>query len=349
MPYNPRIFSTHEFCWRVSSVAPPACKSNFAPLGDALNGRLTRFLATYQSFLFLLVGILQMQYRDSGTLLDTPRRFREKLEKTFGGGTRDHSSGARRSNRSYYERSAVEHPDPYSRDSICYRPVRSRSDLMNAFRLLQQRYEATGLAPATPNQGNSSYIRMMPYHGWLQSQVFVAAIGERIIGTVTLVLDGEHDLPMAEYFPDEIRAAREIGNVGEITSLAVDPVHPKSAEIFGQLTRILTFFARHHRMDFLAATVHPRHAEFYQHAMGFQLIGDEIRCDQVGGKPGVAVLGNVNDQSKYRKRWQDYYFSGNFPVYLMEPRFMSSDEFRDCQSVVDQQRLHTEICNGVSV
>ncbi|TWU19981.1 N-acyl amino acid synthase FeeM domain-containing protein [Allorhodopirellula heiligendammensis] len=229
---------------------------------------------------------------------------------------------------------------------IEYRLACSRSDFLGAFELLQTRYLEAGLADCT---AGACRIRMMPYHRWEQSQVFVAEAQERIVGTVTLVRDGRYDLPICDNYEREILAAREIGRVGEITSLAVDPVHPKPAEVFGQLTRILTFYARYHGMDFLAATVHPRHAKFYQHAMGFQVIGDEVQCRQVCGNPGVAVLGAVNDRSKYRRRWQDYYFDGVFPRSEMHPRPITADEHSYCHSLVDQANLYAKSTAGMGV
>ncbi len=241
--------------------------------------------------------------------------------------------------RDSYQRSS---PDRWEFNEIKYRPVCSRSDLLGAFALLQNRYEAAGLAESMPSRTSMPSIRMMPYHGWYQSQVFVAAMGRRIVGTVTLIRDGQNCLPISENYRREIQSARAIGRVGEITSLAVDPVHPKPTEVFGQLTRLLTFFARYHRMDYLAATVHPRHAKFYQNAMGFRVIGDEIQCDHVAGKPGVAVLGSVNNASDYRDRWKDYYFTGRFTRDKLLPRPMTIREFYHCHSLVEQQRLDKE-------
>lgn len=284
-----------------------------------------------------------------GTVLATPHNIVESRHKTLVVARSRQSGTPFNSHSPHCGRLQSELPDPVGHDRIVCRPVHSRSDLMDAFRLLQQRYEATGLAEATPRGPIAGYIRMRPYHGWTQSQVFVATIQEQVVGTVTLILDGEFDLPMSEYFPREIRAARQKGKVCEIASLAVDPVHPKPTEVFGQLTRVLTFFARYHAMDSHVATVHPRHAKFYRHAMGFEIIGDEIQCQQVGGKPGVAVIGSVNDSTKYRKRWEDYYFTGSFPPDHMQARPMTSEEFRACQSVVDQQSLHAEICEAIGV
>ena len=219
---------------------------------------------------------------------------------------------------------------------IEYRLACSRSDFLGAFELLQTRYLEAGLADCT---AGACRIRMMPYHRWEQSQVFVAVLGERVIGTITLVSEGAFNLPIVDYYSHEINASRAGGSVSEIASLAVDPSHTKPTEVFGQLTRLLMFFARNQGAQSLAAIVHPRHAKFYQHAMGFQVIGDEVRCRQVGGKPGVAVLGSVNDRSQYRERWQGHYFEGGYSNECIQPRPISEKEYFYCYSLVEQAKL----------
>lgn len=244
--------------------------------------------------------------------------------------------------------SCTDHPAESCKSSgIEYRLACSRSDFIGAFELLQRRYQDAGLAASCGNQVGACRIRMMPYHRWVQSQVFVAAAGERIIGTVTLISAGQFDLPILDYYQTEIKANRAVGRISEITSLAVDPTHAKPTEVFGELTRRLYFFARYQGADSVAAIVHPRHAKFYQHAMGYQAIGDEVQCRQVCGEPGVGVLGSVNDKSKYRKRWQDYYFSGALSRDEMHPRPIAADEYSYCSSLADQANLHAAIREGM--
>ena len=229
------------------------------------------------------------------------------------------------------------------------RTARTREDYVSAFRILQQRYEAIGLSRKT-----STSMRIMPFHLSSAAQVFVAQAGRNVVGTVTLIQDNFDGLPIASNYPNAIEELREQSlRIGEISSLAVDPNYSAKGEVFAQLTRLLTFFAREQGLEYLTAIVHPRHSKFYQHAMGFQTIGPEKSYAAVQNKPGIAVLGNVNDQLQYRPRYQDYYFEGKFHPRELKPRPMLE---QDCQyfdhiSRVDSREMlsHRPVFNGLKL
>jgi hypothetical protein len=208
-----------------------------------------------------------------------------------------------------------------ARKSVRFRLAQSRSDLEGAFRILQKRYAESGL---TPNVG--AKLRVMPYHLWSDTQVFVALHQDRVIGSVTLVRDGiEHGLPMESTYPEAIQKLRSKGvRIGEICCLCVGSDNPNSStELFAGLTRIMTFHARFMQLDSLLAVVHPRHGKFYRHAMGFKEIGGLSSYRQVGGQPGIPVLGELQAESGCRDRWKRVYFAGNFSAGELEPRPMS--------------------------
>ena len=195
----------------------------------------------------------------------------------------------------------------------------NRTDLLAAFTLLQQRYRQAGLA--TDDQ---SGLRIMPYHFCSATQIFIARTSKEVTGTVTLVGESEQPLPMFQAYPELAwQLKRRCGRIGEVTSLAISSHRSSKGEIFLGLTRLLTFFARHHRLDHLVAIVHPRHANFYRLAMGFEILGDAKPCDSVGGSPGVAVVGSVNDRHCYRQPWRNVFFEGEFAPYCLAATPMS--------------------------
>jgi hypothetical protein len=208
-----------------------------------------------------------------------------------------------------------------SGDPIVYRLAQSRLDFEGAFRILQQRYAESGL---TPNVG--ARLRVMPYHLWPSTQVFVALDQNRVIGSVSLVRDERsHGLPMESTYQEAIDGLRAEGLlVGEVCCLCVGSEKSHSSgELFAGLTRIMMFHARHMGLDALVAVVHPRHGKFYRHAMGFSEIGGLSAYRQVGGQPGVPILGQVNDDSRYRDRWKRNYFVGDFSEEELRPHPMS--------------------------
>ncbi len=212
-----------------------------------------------------------------------------------------------------------QHAECSSQLEIRYRTAKTREDLAGAFRLLQQRYQAAGLAKEV-----KTGMRVMPYQLSPTAQIFVADLAGQMIGTVTLVVDEPQKLPLASSYPCAMADLQtRSAALGEITSLAIDSTKARRSEVFKQLSRLLTFFARARGLENLVAVVHPRHSRFYQHAMGFEIIGEEVPCDLVGGRPGVAVLGHVSDASRFATAWRRHYFDGGYDAETLVPHSIS--------------------------
>jgi len=209
-------------------------------------------------------------------------------------------------------------PDEIDRVQVCI--ARSRTDWVSALQLLQRRYCEAGLSPA------KAVIRVLPYHLWPETQLIVAKHRDQVIGSVSLTRDGNTEgIPMEATYRDAVAELRRQGTpFGEVCSLSVDsPEDLSTGEIFGQLTRLMMFHARFVGLDKLIAVVHPRHAKFYQRAMGFQTIGGLCSYPHVGGQPGIPILGHVNDRSHYRSRWQRFYFAGEYAPAELSPHTLS--------------------------
>ncbi|TWU55670.1 N-acyl amino acid synthase FeeM domain-containing protein [Rubripirellula reticaptiva] len=209
---------------------------------------------------------------------------------------------------------------------VTYQTASARPQWTGAFELLQRRYMEVGLAKYAETPDSHQQMRVLQYHLQGNSQVFVATVNDAVIGTVTLVMDGPEGLPIESSYPGAIGRRRELSRIGEITSLAVDPSYDKPGEIFAQLTRLLCFFARFHELDHLAAIVHPRHAKFYQNALGFKQIGQEMEFAAVEGRPGVAVIGALNVHENCHPRYRSYYCEGDFPTSTFKPFPIDGDD-----------------------
>ena len=224
-------------------------------------------------------------------------------------------------------------PGPCSR--VTYRAATHRDDYEGAFRILQTRYLDSGLTRDTAAQ-----VRVMPYHFWPQTQVFIAVDDHRVIGSVSLVRDSqEHGLPMESTYRDSINRLRSTPlRLAEVCCLCVGAEKSySSGELFSGLTRIMMFHARFSRVDSLVAVVHPRHGKFYRAAMGFAEIGGLASYRQVAGQPGVPILGSVNDQTKYRLRWRQNYFVGQFTDEQLRAHTMSE---------IDREYFRQQVANN---
>jgi hypothetical protein len=185
---------------------------------------------------------------------------------------------------------------------IEFRLAETRLDLYSSFRLLQQRYVAAGLSTS------KQPIRVEPFHFWRQSQVFVAIKSGRVVGCLTLVRPGPFGLPSEHSHPEMMGVVPPGSAVGEVTSFAIsNDCGLHSLDIFLGLTQLVQRFGLHNGVEYIFAVVHPRHAKFYQRAIGFQVIGDELPCARVEGSPGVTLMVKLDANEECRPQWQDKY------------------------------------------
>jgi hypothetical protein len=170
-------------------------------------------------------------------------------------------------------------------DELTCRIATTRRDRLAAFELVYHRYVSAELI-----QPNPYALRVTEYHLLPTTNVFVAAEGQRVTCTVTLIGDGELGLPMECIYADEINDRRRKNlYVGEVSCLAFEPMSlNRFLLVFMQLTRLMAQHARAYGMDQFVIAVHPQHARFYQRFMGFEQIGPLRTYPSVRDAPAVA-------------------------------------------------------------
>ena len=95
----------------------------------------------------------------------------------------------------------------------------TREDRRAAFRLTYAAYLGSGLTVC-----NRHRMRVTPYQLLASTDMFVAEIAGEISATVTLVADGDLELPMQLLYPAEINDRRASGLfLGEVSCLAHRP------------------------------------------------------------------------------------------------------------------------------
>src|SRR5581483_1718568 len=151
-------------------------------------------------------------------------------------------------------------------EPIVFKIAAAQSERAAAFRLVYEAYVQAGLM-----QPNVFQMRVMPHHLLPTTATFVAQRGAQVIGTVSLVGDGRLGLPMERVYGAEIDELRHPSTwLGEVTALASAAMATDlSFHIVIGLMRLMAQFARRHGVEHLLIAVHPRHARFYQRAMGF--------------------------------------------------------------------------------
>ena len=218
------------------------------------------------------------------------------------------------------------------------RAAESRADFEHAFRLVYQRYVTVGLIRANPLG-----LRIAPQQLRPECQVVLAEVDDRVVGTVSLVGDGQSGLPVDSVFPGVLdplrRAGRRIVEIGCLASTDDSARFP--SRVYIELTRATIHSARQNGFDLMVASVHPRHAKFYERAMGFDRVSAEAPYEMVNGNPAICLAGSPTDASAYRQPWRRHFFEESPPAHFQNQPGMNPfdrQHFTQLFAIVDDTR-----------
>ncbi len=214
-------------------------------------------------------------------------------------------------------------------NEISYRIASTQYERMAAFNLVYEAYVETGLI-----EPNRFQMRVTPFHLLPTTNIFIAVYQGEIIGTVTLIGDGELGLPMEGIYGNEVNELRRQGySLGEVSCLAHRRQQVKQTlPLFVQMTRLMAQHSRHNGMDQFLIAVHPRHAQFYMRFMGFEQIGDLRSFPSVRNNPAVACALNFPRIDVERPACYNQFFGTPIPVDELSSSPMNRfevDEFAD--------------------
>lgn len=146
------------------------------------------------------------------------------------------------------------------------RIAKTKDELSAAFRLLHDNYVRSGFM-----QPHESKMRLTPYHLLPSTTTLIACIGDKVVGTVSLVRSGTFGTPLESIY--DISEYRKRGErIAEVSSLSV------SKEYSGQHGKILlpllnylyTYSKSYFGVDYLAIAVNPAWWDFYRHILLFE-------------------------------------------------------------------------------
>jgi hypothetical protein len=204
---------------------------------------------------------------------------------------------------------------------VAFKIADRQEELRCAFRLVYQAYVAAGLSQPNPQR-----MRITPWHLLPTTEVLVATLRDEVIGTVSLVADGEMGIPMESIFPDHVAARRSEGvRFGEVSCLADRRRHfARTMPLVIRLMSLLGQTARARGIDTLLIVVHPRHVRFYERFIGFRALGRHQTYAAVCGKPAVALeLDLAHLQENHAEAYQRF-FGRPFPSDQLGPRSMTA-------------------------
>jgi hypothetical protein len=115
-----------------------------------------------------------------------------------------------------------------------------------------------------------------------------AETGGKLVGTMSLCMDRNGELPADEIFRDKLDELRRQGRrLCEPSRLAIDK--GMSKRVFAALIHISYIYAHNiHGFTDYIIEVNPRHVSFYKRMLGFVDFGGERDCDRIGA-PAVLL------------------------------------------------------------
>ncbi len=146
--------------------------------------------------------------------------------------------------------------------------------LAEAARLVERRYAWRGYAVTSPGAG--------PARPRAQEITLLAQRDAATVGTLTLRLDGPLGLAAEQGYGDTVSAARAKGRrVCELTRLALAERCDGKAVLASLFGLAYALGRAAHGVTDVFIEVHPRHAGFYERALGFVVAAGERFCERV--------------------------------------------------------------------
>jgi hypothetical protein len=205
-------------------------------------------------------------------------------------------------------------------DDVGFKIADAPQELRAAFQLIYRSYLAAGLTHANPQA-----MRITPWHLLPTTEIIVAKLRDEVIGTVSLVADGEMGVPMESLFGAHVAERRERGSrLAEVSCLADRRKHfARTIPLVLRLMSLLGQTARVRGIETLLIVVHPRHARFYERFIGFQRMGEEKSYAAVCGKPAVALELHLPSMEQHHPEAHQRFFGSPFSSAELQPRCMS--------------------------
>lgn len=172
--------------------------------------------------------------------------------------------------------------------------------LKSCFSLAYNEYVKKGYVPQ-----NLPQKMIISEHDTDKNTLVVMAKNEfqEIVGTLSIVVDGEKGLPCNELFSEELSSLRQKGaKVAEVIRLAISDDYKNSKEILlGMFNLVCNYVKNVAQCSDLIIEVNPRHVKYYQRLLLFKVISEEKECKRVEGAPAVLLCLNKSEVENYHK------------------------------------------------
>ncbi len=227
--------------------------------------------------------------------------------------------------------SVAQLPEKTTADVI-HKIAATRDERSAAFRLVYDSYLRAGLG-----EPNEHQMRVTPYHLLPTTEIFIATCDEKVIFTMSLMIDGQLGLPMEVAYGPEIEARRLQGlRLGEVSCLADRRSQFKRFfPIFLRVCRLLVHYAKRRGLDEILLAVHPKHARFYERFMAYQPIGEQTAYPTVRNHPAVALCLNFDRVDREQHPNYELFFGESLPDEWLEPQPIPPEQREFFRPMID--------------
>lgn len=193
----------------------------------------------------------------------------------------------------------------------------TREELNACFALLHDAYVGSGFMQPHP-----SGLRVTPYHALPTTTTLCAKLGDRVVGTLSIVREGVFGFPMQTAF--DISAVRALpGRIAEISALAIDPAFRKSGGqiLFPLMKFMYEYCTRYFDTRHLLIAVNPNKIELYESLLFFRRLRAQAvdRYDFANGAPAVgATLDLLEAPALFKAAYSDKPAHRNLHRYFIE-------------------------------
>lgn len=156
-----------------------------------------------------------------------------------------------------------------------------------AFALAYQVYLSKGFICSNPHE-------MLIHHYDSIDDTVILIVQDKqknIVGTVSIVFDGNSKLPAEKIYRDELKVLRDAGTkMAELSRLVISSDYRNSKEILLLLFNYATIYIRQVKhYNSLSIQVNPRHKNYYKSILNFDEVGGLKPCPQVQNAPAVLL------------------------------------------------------------
>ncbi len=217
------------------------------------------------------------------------------------------------------------------------------SDLQAAIRLVHQEFAKENyIDPNTP-----SWMEI-PEHNLLStSATFIARYNNKVVGTLSVILDSSIGLPMDDLYQVEVDVLRtQQKTVAQVTQFAIDRDFVSQGEtkkmlLFVHLFKLAIHYCTFMKVDELCTMINPKHSAFYNSFFSFEELGGLKLSPSVNHAPAIAKCLNVprsrrNDRERNSLCREIF---GNPPDYAIFERRSSLDG--DTSAGTEKEEMQT--------